>query len=384
MSDTWGLCEVGIALCDCIQSSDPNRAIEGARRLQQIQGRSAFAIAAENDVQSHVAHALQDEADEDWKAAHEFVKSKMLTYMSELDDVATILATADIPVVALKNAGIARGIYSCLGCCPMGDLDLMVRRSDFRKAHELLITNGYQFEFRSELEEEDLDEAEKGGGSEYFKILPNGEKLWLELQWRPVAGRWIQPKQEPDSTDLMSRSQEIPGTKVRLLAPEDNLLQVALHTAKHTYVRAPGLRLHTDVDRIVMGQSIDWDAFTARVKTLRLKTAVYFSLLIARDVLHTQIPSRVLRELYPGKLRAWLLSSWIRRAGLIDPKGQKFGRVKYLIFNSLLYDDLVGLYAGIFPSPEWMMERYDVDSTFWLPVLYVRRAFALCFRRTNT
>jgi len=55
-----------------------------------------------------------------------------------------------------------------------------------------------------------------------------------------VAGRWIRPDQEPGAEELLARSISIPGSAARLLAPEDNLLQIALHTAKHSYVRAPG------------------------------------------------------------------------------------------------------------------------------------------------
>ena len=85
--------------------------------------------------------------------------------------------------------------------------------------------------------------------------------MWVELQWRPVAGRWIREDQEPNADDLINRSLPITGTNVRLLAPEDNLLQVCLHTAKHSYMRAIGFRLHTDVDRIVNYQNINWNIF---------------------------------------------------------------------------------------------------------------------------
>ena len=94
------------------------------------------------------------------------------------------------------------------------------------------------------------------------------ERLWWELQWRPVSGRWIRPDQEPDSAGLVDRSRPMEGTRARLLSPVDNLLQVALHLAKHSYVRAPGLRLHTDVDRVVRRQPIDWEAFAAELRSM--------------------------------------------------------------------------------------------------------------------
>ena len=83
--------------------------------------------------------------------------------------------------------------------------------------------------------------------------------------------------QEPQAEELLARSVPIPGSAARLLAPEDNLLQVALHTAKHSYVRAPGFRLHTDVDRIVRRQPLNWEVFLTRVMSLEVKTPVYFS-----------------------------------------------------------------------------------------------------------
>ena len=110
--DHWGLNEAGLALCDCIQAADENRRRSGALRLVELLGESdAFALAVDNDVQSHVAHALGAAASEDWKRAHEKVESRMSDLMRELDSVADMLAAAGIPVVALKNAGIARGLY---------------------------------------------------------------------------------------------------------------------------------------------------------------------------------------------------------------------------------------------------------------------------------
>jgi hypothetical protein len=275
--------------------------------------------------------------------------------MSEMDEVAGRLAGEGIRMVALKNAGIARGIYDCPGCCPMGDL-----------------------------EEAELEAAEAGGGAEYWKMLAGGEKLWFELQWRPVAGRWIRPDQEPSARELMERSVAIEGTDVRLLSPEDNLLQVSLHTAKHTYVRAPGFRLHTDVDRIARRQKIDWDVFLRRVEKLQVKTAVYFSLAIPKLIFGTPIPSEVLKRLEPSSSKRALVMRWIERAGLFNPDERKFGRVGFVLFTSLMYDDFAGFWRGIFPDREWMRERYGFNNGLLLPYYHARRVVNLVARRVGT
>lgn len=359
--------------------------------LYQAMGDArAFELAQRNDLDAVVAHRLLDalgsaQTPAQWLASHQATAERMTAYLAELDRVAALLAREGIPLVALKNGGIARGLYPCAGCCPMGDLDVLVEKRHFRRAHQLLLEQGYQFEFRSALELAELDAAEQGGGAEYHKTLPDGQALWLEVQWRPVAGRWIRPDQEPPAEALLARSIAIPGTAVRLLAPEDNLLQVALHTAKHSYMRAPGFRLHLDVERIVRATpDLDWQRFTRQVIGLQVKTPVYFSLAIPAALFGTPIPPAVLAQLRPPAWKERLLTRQIRRAGLFDPEQRKFGKLGYILFTALLYDDLAGLARGIFPDPAFMRERYGLRHNALLPLAYARRLADLALRRART
>ena len=284
-----------------------------------------------------------------WSEAFEKVEQRVSEYMQELDRAAGLLSDHGIALVALKNSGIARAIYPVCGASPMGDLDVLVDKKDFRKAHGILLGNGYDMRFRSPLESENIDSAERNGGAEYSVHLTSGNHLWFELQWRPIAGRWIRVEQEPRSTDLIERSKSIPGSKVKILAPEDNLMQVALHTAKHTYVRAPGFRLHTDVDRIVRATSINWTEFSAEAKRLKVKTAVHLSLYLANTLLRTPVPQAVLDATAPSKLKKTVLIKWLLKVGLFYPNEKKWSRLGYIAFVALLYDDFFGLMNGIFP-----------------------------------
>ena len=103
-----------------------------------------------------------------------------------------------------------------------------------------------------------------------------------------------------------------PGTKVGILSPEDNLLQVCVHTAKHSYVRAPGLRLHLDVERIVAHKQIDWEVFLRKVKDAHVKTSTYYSLYLANMLFGTPIPQAVLDALHPGDRKNRKLLKLIR------------------------------------------------------------------------
>lgn len=376
-------------LCQALYGIDSDRYV-AANHLQQTLGEQrALALLQTNELQPIVAHVLGEYeaiAPEltPWQQAHTETHARISAYLAELDRIAAQLAQAGIPLVALKNGGIARGIYPCPGCCPMGDLDVLVEKKYFRQAHQILLAEGYHFEFRSPLEEADLQAAEESGGAEYWKQLPNGQKLWFELQWRPVAGRWIRPEQESSTAELMARSIAIPGTAVRLLAPEDNLLQVALHTAKHSYVRAPGFRLHLDVERIVRAYpNLDWNLFVQRVKALQVKTAVYFSLAIPRALFDTPIADEVLAQLKPPAWKERLITRWLNRAGLFNPDEQKFSKLGYILFTALLYDDLAGLGRGIFPDGQWMRQRYPIQNKWQLPYYHARRLVDLALRRAS-
>ncbi len=355
--------------------------------FQELESETLFKLCQYNKIESIAADALNCCVDADllpqyWVDAFKATDIRIASYMQELDKASKLLSDNGIEMVALKNSGITRGLYTRYGACPMGDIDVLVRKSDFRKAHKILVDNGYEMKFRSPLEEEDIEKAEQGGGAEYAVKLPNGDNLWFELQWRPVAGRWIRPDQEPSADELMDRSVSIEGSSAKLLAPEDNLLQVCLHTAKHTYVRAPGFRLHTDVDRIVRECVIDWKAFTQRVIALEVKTAVFFSLVLASDLLDTPVPNHVILQLSPSKWKVGVISRWLQNVGLFDPDGKKWSRIGYIIFVSLLYDSFFGLARGVIPDSTWMKQRYGFNSSLLLPFYYVYRITDLVWKRT--
>jgi len=333
-----------------------------------------------------VASALREEFElpERWIQSAEVIEKKLTLYLEQLDRVAAALAEKNIPLVALKNSGIARGIYRDLAGCPMGDVDVLVRPRDFRKAHEVMLELGYEMDDRSPFKVESLDEAEQHGGSEYTYELSDGSTLWFELQWRPVAGRWIQPDQEPPADELMERSVPIEGSAARLLSPEDNLLQVSLHTAKHSYVRAPGFRLHTDVDRIVRGCPIDWDVFCDHVEKIRVRTAVYLSLSIPAALFGTPIPEEVLSRLNRTPWKNRLLQRWILKAGLFGPDDSKWSKLGYICFNLSLYDTIGGVLCGVFPNGDWMVEHYGIKQRWTLPVWYGVRIVELLFKRAKT
>jgi hypothetical protein len=376
-------------LCLCIRHCDYLNKERIKELYNSIGDEKLFSEAQLNGVSSIVAHSLSivlgtDNVPEHWLEEYNVINDRLISYMDELEKVAQLLDRNDIALLALKNSGITKGLYPHYGACPMGDIDVLVSKKTFRQAHAILTDAGYKLKFRSPLEEDNIEAAEHGGGAEYSVTLDNGQHLWFELQWRPVAGRWIQPEQEPKVDDLIERSKAIDDSKVRLLSPEDNLLQVALHTAKHSFVRAPGFRLHTDVDRIATVENIDWDVFTTRVRELKTKTAVYLSLAMAKTLLGTDIPESVLNDLKPNKFKIKLMNNWLEKVGIFEPDAPKWSKLGYIIFVSLLYDDFKDFFSGIFPPSKQMKKDYEFSNSLLLPYYHGKRILNLLFRRVNT
>lgn len=304
---------------------------------------------------------------DEWEKEYER-QQKHLTFLREkAKEICDVMAQNNIPMVILKNGGIMIGLVENAAKCPMEDIDSLVRKSDFYKAHEILVNNGFTFKFRSEYEAEKLDEAYRDGATEYYILTPDGEKMWFELAWRSVAGRWIRPDLEPDTDEFIENSYCPVGTKARVLSPEDNLLQVCIHTAKHSYVRAPGLRLHMDVDRIVAHTKIDWEKFLQKVKATHVKTSTYLSLYIPSVLFGTKVPQNVLDELKPKNVK--VLLKLLAKAGLLNPKERKFNKLQFLRFQTALYDSKKDILKVIYPSKEWMQERYNSKATAKFTVL---------------
>ena len=352
------------------------------------QERRLFLFAREHECSSIVASRLRalGKATPEWEAEADEWKYRLSQRFEALDALAEALDAEKIPVVALRNAGIARGIYPHLEECPMGDFDILVRRSDFVRAHDVVMAQGFALDFRAEetIETAGVEAGYRSGGTEYKKELAD-DMLWLELQWRPVAGRWLSPEVEPSADDLMATSLAVDGTRVRILEPVMNLVQVCLHTAKHSYVRAPGLRLHTDVDRIVRAYpELDWQKFVSVVSSMHVKTAVYFSLAIPAALLGTPVPEDILAQLKPSKVKYEFLLRSIAQAGLFHPLRRKFSRPRYLAFTAMLFDSASVCFHTAFPSPRYMSEEYEVKSTLGLPLCYARRLGNLVFKRVKT
>lgn len=330
--------------------------------LIDIDIHKLYTLCKEHELAGVVAaHILADgniELPEFWQTTYLAEKERLAFLKEKSNQICEKMKQNNIPMIILKNGGIMSDIVADPAACPMEDIDSLVRKEDFFKAHQLLLDCGFVFKFRSEFEKEILDEAFVDGSTEYYIPMPNGEKMWFELSWRAIAGRWIRPDKEPDTNELFERFYYAPNSSVGILSPEDNLLQVCIHTAKHSYVRSPGLRLHLDVERIVTHKEIDWNLFLAGVEQAHVKTSTYYSLLIPKTLFGTEVPEWILERLKPGKAKATRIEKMLAHAQLLHPSARKFSKLAFLKFQTALYDNIGDAWKVLYPSWKWYQDKY--------------------------
>ena len=356
--------------------------------LQKISLSALWEFAEQEDAVSIIGESILVSGNitdlANWKKEVAETENRLEKYFELSGQVFSALAKQDIPIVALKNAGLVLGYGYSLASTPMGDVDLLIDPDDFLRAHDEILKLGFTLDDRSPFNHGTFEDALASGGTEYRYNIGNGEFFWLELQWRPVAGRWIQPKQEPTAKSLIEKAKFIDAAACYILSPEDNLLQVSLHTAKHTYVRAPGFRLHSDVHRIVISRPVNWERFCTNVEELNVCTAVYLSLLISHKYLETPIPQTALSRLNKQPIKNFVLYKWILRVGLFGHNRKKFSKLGYILFNLALYDNLSGMLRAIFPDYKTMQQSYGARSKLHNIYCHLRRIYDLLTKRAQT
>lgn len=341
---------------------------------EKIRSNDFYEVAREHELVSTIGAKLVKkiglELGNPWKKEMEETRARLGFLFAKVEELGADLKANGIPLILLKNGGIAIDIMEDLAECPMGDIDMLCRKSDFHRAHEIILKHGFRFKFRSIYEFENLDEAFADGSTEYS--IQNGEETaWVELAWRPVAGRWIRKDKEPKADALVEASHKAKRSVNHVLSNEDNLLQVCCHTAKHSYVRAPGYRLHLDVDRIVSNNDIDWELFIKKVNEVHSRVAVYFSLYLAQEILGTKIPARVLDALRPSKGKKKSIMNMLLKANLMHPHGRKFSKLGFLRFQTALYDSFGDFLAVLFPPSADLKLKYKYKICLLTPYYWI-------------
>lgn len=239
-----------------------------------------------------------------------------------------------IAVIVLKGAFLAQIVYGTPALRSMGDVDLLVARSDLARTENTLIEMGCGPCPRPSIA------AQTAAG--HHHLLP------FELEGFSIEVHWsIEEDDNPFAIDVdglwqRARPATIAGTSALALAPEDLLLHLCLHASyEHGGLSfSSGLRPLCDVAEVVRhyAADFDWPAFALRARQWKIASWTWLTLSIARDLLQADIPDTLLERLAPER---------------IDPHWAAAARDLALC---AYYDDVIAALPAL--GPAWLNTRW--------------------------
>ncbi len=271
-----------------------------------------------------------------------------------LETVARVAARLEgegVRAALIEGGGVLLAAGAPVATYCSGDFDLLVDSDGWHHVRRILLAEG-------------LVPADRRGRptyrEEFHKDSCDGNDEWIEVGCNPFDRMWI-PFVFPNVFDAwLSRREKLGDGRFHVLGPEDGLFQVAVHTSLHSWVRAPGLRLHTDVDRLVRRGRIDWECFVREVHAARMQTRVAVSLYMAANLLDTPIPEEVITCLC-NESRLRRLERILLKEGLLTSGSSKLGVLRTALVDYLVWEGAPGewLKSIVVPESSWMRDHFD-------------------------
>ncbi len=294
------------------------------RRLEELAGSADWSrllvLAEEHGVLGHLAKCLR-QLDENVVPAeirqtllerHRVQVFSTMRMTAELFRLLELFAAKDIPALVVKGPVLSMQAYGDPTMRSYGDLDLLVRQCDIRRATESLQATGYQ----AAVPLSAIDTGKIPG--QYLFSKPDA-KLMVELH-NEFTLRYF-PRRLPLEDFFKRRilvrldTHESPA-----LAVEEELVFICIHGTKHLWER---LLWIADVAALVTRQSgIDWQKAKETAKKVGAERMVHTGLRLAVDVLHARLPDAVLAAVQAdvgARKLAACVRTWLAAAGNASP-----------------------------------------------------------------
>ena len=221
---------------------------------------------------------------------------RMLQLTGELLEIVWLFEEHGIVSVPYKGPALGAQLYGNPALRQAGDLDLVVRREDVRRAHKLLVARGYRaWHALSSAAEAFMIRSRY---SETFV----GSGAVVELHWAFTNRDVAFPL---DLEVLAPRLKRLPlgGHSVNVFSPEDLLLILCVHGAKH---RWDCLEWTSGVAELLRSGNLECREVVGTASRLGVRRMLLLGLGLAHDLLGAPVPDDVVRHVRadPAALRS--------------------------------------------------------------------------------
>jgi len=271
------------------------------------------------DVPPAAMAALQDAAKEN--------AARGLFLTGELLKILSVFQSQGVLAVPFKGPALAAWVYGDPAMRQFCDLDILVRREDFPRAKNLLVSLGYR---PCPALPDDREAAYLKKQYEYkFVHAEEGNLVELHLDisphflFLPVDSRTLWENLEP---------WKLAGKTVLTFQAEDLLLFLCVHHSKHLW---GGLGWISDVGFLVETHpGMDWEKVMASAASLGCRRMLFLGLLLAQDLLGAVIPMNLQEEAHRDAV-VQRLARWVRKR-LFRPPGFRYAVIETFPFHLMM------------------------------------------------
>lgn len=293
----------------------------------------------------------------------------------ELTQVLQALAALGCVPVVFKGVSLAFMIYPDAACRLMGDLDLWLKDDEMLPARSALEAIGYVHDVKTD---RPLPWMMQNNGEVRLNGPIPGQGL-VEFHWGVFAGEWLARTASVDDAGVRRRLMPVTITEqpAFVLAPEDAVLQLAMHAAINHQLSMSALRSLVDVVLLVRHQPVDWRAIIERAQQWHIAVATWLVLKLAIDLLDFSEAREGVRQLAPSKLRQWLIGRLMNADSILRMSDLRFSKWRY-VYLLLLVDSKREvaklIYRTLWPEAAWLRARYEGRSDFGLRLRHLFNA----------
>lgn len=252
--------------------------------LRLAEQHGVLPLAARNLLEH--AHGVPPEVERPLRSAYEANLRGSLWFSAELARILQHFERGQLRALPYKGPVLAQSAYGDPGLRSFSDLDFLIAPADFEQAKQALAEIGYR------------PSADLTAPVERFYLRTGYErsfdgaagKYLVELQWALLPHFYgIDVRVE----DLLARAGTavVGGREVPCLSPEDSVLVLCLHAAKHLWTRLIWLADIAETMRSRSGaQTIDYPLVFARARRLGIARILGVSFWLVKNVLHADLP----------------------------------------------------------------------------------------------
>jgi hypothetical protein len=356
------------ALADWAAEERPDARWAGWLRDQQLAAQAFYRLRA-----AGLEDVLSPKLRAPLRATFYGAAGETMLRKRELASALQALGAVGIVPVLFKGAALAHTVYPDPACRPMSDLDLWLAHEEMAPAQAALENLGYHQHFKPT--RPIALQAQRCGEIQLFGAR-DGSGL-IELHWGIFAGEWLERTTKVDEAAIRTRCVPVAvvGHEALKLAPEDGLIQLAVHLAINHQFAQPFVRGLLDVALLARAQPIDWAAVAARARAWRVGTVVWTVLRLAADLLGLDEAGPAMATLSPSPLRRGLLSLFVSQESLLRMRDLRHGPSRFglqLLLVDRPRDAVRLLWRAIWPEREWLALRYGAMT----PTVRRRHLFA--------